>query len=236
MDHSDNQSNCTENATLGLDLSKDWTNKSLTLIRTERPQTSYSRNSQALWFDSRKNIIYCFGGDNAWDNTLLPLDSFLGFTPDGNGGGNWTEVLGFVGEKIHGTSSGMITSDNNDAYYLGGWISPGTSPTVSMHYSNIGLLQLNFATFTLTNSSELGFPFLGGVLLNVPIYGANGVLITFGGNNQDQDQIVNFNKINVFDKKEQKWYSQIAEGDIPRPRMWFCAVGVHGKGHTSYEM
>ena len=144
-----------------------------------------------------------------------------------------------MGEKpfppeIHAASSGMFTSDNNDAYYLGGFISYTTSSTASDEYRNTGLLQLDFETLTLTNSSELGFSSQGGALLNVPIYGANGVLIAFGGG--DQDHGVGLNSIKVFDKKERKWYSQIAEGDIPQPRSYFCAVGVYGKGYTSYEM
>ena len=134
----------------------------------------------------------------------------------------------------------MFTNDDNNAYYLGGKISNKTSPTVSVQYQNTGLLQLNFDTLTLTNSTDLGLSSSSGlssqagVLLNVPVYGVNGVLVNFGGG--DVKQRVGFNIINVFDKKEQKWYSQTAEGDIPRPRSLFCAVGVQGENHTSYEM
>lgn len=175
----------------------------------------------------------------AWDSVSPTVDSVWGFRPNGNGSGSWTEILGFVGEKpfpsdIHGTSDGMFTNDDNNAYYLDGNISNTSSPSVPSAYRNTGLLRLNFETLTLTNSSELGLAFSKGVLLNVPVYGVNGVLVNFGGG--DEKHGAGFNNINVFDKKEQKWYNQTAEGDIPRPRYLFCAVGVQGEKHTSYEM
>lgn len=169
-------------------------------------------------------------------------DSIQKFTLDNKGGGKWTEVLGFVGEKpfpteIDRTSSRMFTNDEKNAYSTGGFMADTTSPTRVGTQINSGLLILNFETVTLTNSSSLGLAFLGSVLLNVPIYGSQGVLLAFGGSNDDG--AAGLNVINVFDKKEQKWYQQIAEGAegvIPRPRNLFCAVGVHGKEHTSFEM
>lgn len=202
----------------------------------------YARSSQALWFDDERNVIYQFGGDNPLQNRFAPppSDSIQGFTPDGVGGGHWTEIIGLVGEKpfpsdIHGTSSGMFTSDDKDAYYAGGFISERTSPSVpNGNHQNFGLLRLNFETITLTNSSSFGLSFFRGGFLNVPVYGSRGVLLAFGGSSDKG--AVGFNIINVFDKKEHKWYPQIAEGEIPRPRDLFCAVGVHGKEHKSFEM
>lgn len=200
-----------------------------------------------MWHDDGKNIIYCFGGDNPGHDQFAPAptDSVQGFTPNDNDGdgGHWTEVLGFVGEKpfpsnIHGTSSGMFTSDEKEAYYAGGFMSKDTSPSGPAEFQvNSGLLRLNFENITLTNSSSLGLSFFRGVFLNVPIYGSEGVLLAFGGSEDRSDGVaVGLNVINVFDKKEQKWYQQFAEGDIPRPRVLFCAVGVHGKENTSFEM
>ena len=186
-------------------------------------------------------MIYCFGGDNPRQDrdAPAPSDSIQGFTPDGNGGGNWTEVLGLVGKpfpsNIHGTSSGMFTSDDKDAYYTGGFISERTSPSVPTgEYANRDLLRLNFENITFTNSSSLALSFYRGVFLNVPVYGSRGVLLAFGGSGDNGP--VGLNKIYVFDKKEQKWYNQTAEGDVPRPRDLPCAVGVHGKERKSFEM
>lgn len=168
-------------------------------------------------------------------------DSMLGFTLDGKGGGEWTEVLGLVGKKpfpsdIHSPSRGMYTGDINDGYYLGGYISSLTTPNgPDLFYNNTGMLRMHFENLTITNSSGPDVLFDFGALVDVPIYGSNGVLLGLGGTN-DQDGSIGFNTINVFDKKEYKWYSQIAEGAFPTPREFFCAVGVYGKGRTSFEM
>ena len=212
----------------------------------------YSRSSEALWYDDERNVIYCFDGDNPEVERFAPppIDSIQGFTPDGNGSGSgqWVEVLGFVGKKpfpsdIHGTSSGMFTSDEENAYYAGGFISIFTSPSNRSRSQQVnhGLLRLNFETTTFTNSSSLALSFYRGVMLNVPVFGTKGVLVAFGGSDdRSDDQSVElaagFDVINIFDKEKQKWYRQYAEGDIPRPRILFCAVGVHGKEGTSFEM
>lgn len=200
-----------------------------------------------MWHDGGRNIVYSFGGDNPGSEpdqfAPAPTDSVQGFTPNDDGGGQWKEVLGFVGEKpfpsnIHGTSSGMFTSDEKNAYYAGGFMSKNTSPSGPTEFQlNSGLLRLDFETLTLTNSTSPALSFLNSVLLNVPVYGSEGVLVAFGGSDDRSDGMaVGLNVINVFDKKEQKWYQQFAEGDIPRPRVLFCAVGVHGKENTSFEM
>lgn len=222
-----------------------WTNRSLTPVEIRRPSTLYSRSSQALWYDAERNKIYAFGGDNPiLQRSAPPLsDSIQGLTPDDNGGGQWKEILGVVGEKpfppnMHSTSSRMSTTDGKDAYYVGGVMSERTSPSVSAPeiaaIHNLGLVRFNFETTILTNSSSPALDFRFGALLNAPVYGSEDVLLFFGGGVKEAQ--VGFNIINIYDKKERKWYTQIANGDIPEPRHLFCAVGVQGKNRTSFEM
>lgn len=214
---------------------------------SERPSGLNSFNLEALWFDDQRNVIYCFGGDNDFMTYKNSSDCIQSFTPDDKGGGEWMEILGPVGKKpfpsdIHGVSNGKFTSDTNEAYYLGGNVGERSSPSgMENTYYNFGMLKLNFENLTFTNSSylELSDPLkpnfgYGGVLLNVPIYGSEGVLLDFGGGRDEFFE--GFNRINIFDKNQNKWYYQIADGDLPRPRSHFCAVGVHEKNYTSFEM
>lgn len=177
----------------------DWTNASFTPIYTERPLGLYSLRREALWFDDKRNIIYSFGGSNLDMEYKRLLDSIQGFTPNGKGGGDWKELLGAVGNKpfpsdIHGTTAGMFAGDAIDGCYLGGFISSYTSPLApNQRYNNTGLLRFNFESLTMTNSSGPESPIDHGVLLNVPIYGSSGVLLAFGGTNDQY--IVGFNNI-----------------------------------------
>ena len=187
-------------------------------MQTERPSALPSRSSQALWYDDEKNIMYAFGGDNPVAEQSPPriFDNLQGFIPNDNGGGVWTEVLGVVGRNgsfhsnMHATSSGKFTSDDKNAYFLGGFISDRTSPSsltpASEAFHNSGLLTLNFENITLRNSTSSGLAFEPGVLLNAPVYGSDGVLLSVGAGKKDQS--VGFNNISIFDKKERKWVFQ----------------------------
>ena len=208
----------------------------------------FSLNVQALWPDDKRNVVYCFGGNNFGMSYKDPSDSIQAFTPDGKGGGEWAEILGLVGEKrfpydIHAVSYGEFTSDVDEGFYLGGVMGDITTPfsnSDGLDLSN-GLLRLNFESLSFTNSTKPDIPYSSyqrtgdyGVLLNVPIYGPKGVLLLFGGGYDGF--IEGFNSINIFDKAENKWHNQTADGDVPPPRQYFCAVGVHGTNHTSFEM
>lgn len=231
-----------ENFTSAIDLSKDWTNSSLSFIRTERPPHISPLNSAALWFDYEREIIYRFGGIpshateylRSLDNPSLSIDKF---TPNDRGGGVWNEVIGLVGspfpQGITAQSNVATVSDGGTAYVLGGW-------TRDNHLAKQwapGLLSFALADQKITNSSDGGYvqdfthP---GTMINIPNYGSRGILMVLGGGNTDH--IRGFNNITIYDKGEQKWYSQVATGDIPRPRAFHCAVGIQSRGGSSFEM
>lgn len=231
-----------ENFTSGIDLSKDWTNSSLDLTRTERPPHISPLNSAALWFDDDRKIFYSFGGIKSdvteYLATLsIPSPSIGKFTPNGQGGGVWVEAMGLVGrpfpQGITPQSNGATVSDGSTAYALGGW-------TRNDHLAKLwapGLLSFDFAGQTITNSSDGGYvrdythP---GTMINIPNYGSRGILMILGGGNSNH--VRGFNNITIYDKGEQKWYSQVATGDIPRPRAFHCAVGMQSRGGSSFEM
>lgn len=234
-----------ENTTYGLDLSKDWTNSSLKMIQTERPSDSPALNNEVLWYDNKQDTIYCFGGSRAFATSVLnslspPPDSIWGFRLNGEGSASWYQVLGPVSKPfpsdIHRIASGKSASDGKSAYYLGGFGSWETSLGLpGFRLASPGLLVFNFDTLTLTNSSDSGYNSSQspGAIIDIPTYGENGVLLALpDGTNQN----IGFNNITLYDKKNQKWYSQVASGDIPDLRSDFCAVGVEGGEYPYFEM
>lgn len=229
----------TENTTCGIDLSKDWTNSSLKRIQTERPVDSSALNYEALWYDNKRDIIYCFSGAKSTATLALttrptPPDSIWGFKPDRKGSGTWSQVLGPVSvpfsSDIRRIADGRYASDGNSAYYLGGWDSAETSFNLQgARVPRPGLLKFNFDNLTMTNSSDDGYfsPFSPGAMIYVPTYGDQGILVILPGHDYTQN-IIGFNSITFYDLKTDKRYSQTASDDIPQIRSRFCAVGIEG--------
>lgn len=217
------------------------------MIQTERSSGSRALNGEVLWYDNIKNTIYCFGGDGSMVTPYLQSletlpDSLWGFRPNGEGSGAWYEVLGPVSSPfpsdIHRMSSGMSASDGNRAYYLRGYGLSETSlslPDNRMPYP--GLLIFDFHSLTMTNTSDDGYtlsPESLGHMINVPTYGDNGILIILPDERGNPG--VGFNNITLYDKKTNRRYTQVASGDIPQPRSYFCAVGIEGDEYPYFEM
>ncbi|MCJ1268773.1 hypothetical protein MMC22_008661 [Lobaria immixta] len=247
-----------DNTTYGIDLSKDWANSTLNLVQTTRPPDAVALLSESLWFDEKQNSIYCFGGRNSYANGALnslapPVESIWGFKQNDNGSAAWYQVIGPVSTtpfptNIHRLTHGISASDGSRAYYLGGLYSGDTSPSTSnVNPKDLinppGLLIFDFNTYTITNSSDGGYlsPQISGsgdsppgTMINIPTYGDNGILVILPSGRDRQDSA--FNNITLYDKQNQKWYSQITSGDIPQPRFSFCAAGVEGDGKNSFEI
>ena len=135
--------------------------------------------------------------------------------------------------------------DNERGYFLGGFASTGTSLEVSLEVGTTrpvpGLLTFTFQNLSLVNSTDAGyFPSIyanrqalnPGFMLQVPLYGVDGILIMMGGSYPGGA----FNNITIYDTYTGSWFSQDASGDIPDPREEFCAVGMQDKSNNSYEM
>ena len=246
--------------TAAIDLSKDWTNSSLSFIYTPRPSGSLALNFQVLWWDTSRNIIYCFGGERSSANSYVdsfttPPDSIWSFTLDNQGGGLWEEVIGPISNKTFPSSilrpaHGISAYDDKTAFYLGGFTSWGTSPEANLPYGSIenspGLLTFDFNTLTLTNTSKTANPQVRntwvtpGSVLNVPFFLGDEFLIVFGGGSSANYDALEaggpFNNITIYNKDSQTWTWQIATGSVPEPRISFCAVGVWDDTDESFEV
>ena len=172
-------------------------------------------------------------------HVTTPFESIWAFTPDGKGAGNWREVLGPTGAKpfpsdILRPSSGAVASNGSHGYYLGGWVKRATSPLSSEDSKELvpGLLTLKFTDLTITNTSDGVYEY--GRMVDVPSYGTSGVLILLSKGTWPH--LLPFNSISIYDKTEQKWYSQLASGAIPDPRIAYCIVGIRGIESDTFEM
>ncbi|MCJ1239231.1 hypothetical protein MMC14_007225 [Varicellaria rhodocarpa] len=241
------------NITFAIDLSKNWTNSTLDLITTVRPSDALALNYQSLWWSKQNNIVYCFGGERSYANRVVdaiitPLESIWGFSVDGHGSGAWNEVLGPISSpfppNIIRSAGAATATDDQIGYSLGGFASLGTTPEIqsaSEAFNVPGMLSFSFANLSLTNSSNTGYANdqapKSGSLLQVPMYGVDGILVAMGGLYPNSGVSPSgFNNISIYDTHTGNWYSQTASGDIPEPRQEFCAVGIQDDTDSTYEI
>lgn len=77
--------------------------------------------------------------------------------------------------------------------------------------------------------------FGSGKVVNIPTFGTGGIIILLGEGNPTE--VISFHNITIYDKTEQKWYSQVASGALPEPRSDFCIVGIPGTtASDNFEM
>jgi hypothetical protein len=249
-----------ETSTLGIDLSQDWTNASLALVSTLKPSDVPALDFPSLWWDQeqRRALLFCGGVTFPFAggaNSRPSPEAIWSFTPDGKGSGAWNEVLGPAASKpfppnIIRPSEGASASNGSHAYYIGGFADPYTTTKITSG-SQIpvpGLLSFDLDGLSITNTSDGGYfatqdPIhhaVPGAMLDVTSFGTDGLLVLLGGGNTvgSKAPITNpsFNNITIYDKANQKWYSQAATGTIPESRIFFCAVGVQSPDKSTYEM
>jgi hypothetical protein len=223
-----------------------WTNKTLNASSVERkaPGLEY----QALFVDEKRQTLYSFGGTLSQDGGIRDAapNSFYSNSsrppaiwalPLGDKPGSWSMVLGYDASKsfpsnIFQPACGSYAADDNSAYYIGGPISSwGTSiKNQSSLLNTPGILRFDFASQTLTNSSEDGGFFASrytgpnerysqpGPLYIAP-FGPNGVLISIGGRTApyqvDDESGSGYKSVFIMDKNSNTSYHQPTTGEIP---------------------
>ena len=130
-------------------------------------------------------------------------------------------------------------------YYLGGF----DSETYTSEFGhgaptpNPGLIVYNMTANTWANVSSTGYPagrisFLGG-MQHVPLFGDEGLLLIFGGDQsgptqwgQNATNLQAFSSVNIYDPSTDNWYVQQTTGDIPPAAEMFCEVGIQSDQST----
>ena len=244
------------NDTFAINLADDWTNATLDLITTQRPQdVPPAVNFGSLWWDEKRNILYQFGGEKSQlpqrDDVPVTDESIWGFIPNDSGSVIWSEYVGSTAnttwtQGIVRPSHGFSGSDGKNGYFFGGVASYFTDNYFTqLPFLIPGLLTFDFDSRLLENSTNV--PDMSsqwvpnGQIVSIPIFGAQGVLVVLGGGsgapNAGEEGNAAFNNITIFDIANNRWLWQLATGDtIPSRRNNFCAVGVQGSNHSTSEM
>ncbi|KAG8533608.1 uncharacterized protein KY384_001348 [Bacidia gigantensis] len=217
-----------QNSTLSIDLSKDWDNSTVDLIKTSKPSDMPVFNLGALWYHKTEDLIYAglVGGTSG----PTPLPSLWTFKPDQKGSGTWSQAErggSSALQAVEGLSRGPTAQGPDSAWAL--------NPQDSSNNLLPGMIQLDMGTERIQKlNTAAAFSVLGdeASLQYVPMWGRKGLLVAFGGSVTNDDKYPDNSIVPVFDVDTQQWYSQTTSGDIPAWRNWVCTAGVKSTRDT----
>lgn len=230
---------------LAIDLSKNWTNRTLNIHSSLKPEGVPNLNHPSVWYHAGENLLYT--GFSGWNSTLsdsdnLPPPSIWTFRPDGTGSGKWTQAIGpqsTLWQSLHRPSGQLEAQTPDVAFVLGGHDRSSASNPDTMG----GLVQFDMRSRSFMNKSAPCCNATGGIkrgaMHYVPTFGPAGVIIAMGGQNGASEDtiasLIDFSVVSVFDPAKQHWWNQTTTGSPPSRRIEFCTAGV-GSTNATYEM
>ncbi|KAL1841535.1 hypothetical protein VTJ49DRAFT_6964 [Mycothermus thermophilus] len=207
------------NSTLSIDISTSWTTKDVVIPTIHKPGPA--KSNVVLWTDGAAGVFYSWGGRFPHGRNVTKTSSPELWKASEEGAWVSTPEAGFL---IGGMNHGLMSSGY-----------PGSATPV------VGMLELDFKTTTVTNGTGGFSPFGDGSLIYgfaayVPTFGANGLVMLFGGYATEPSGIADFSRsygkpydletLTFFDPVSKKTYSQKATGTIPTTsRGDFCTAG-----------
>ena len=91
-----------------------------------------------------------------------------------------------------------------------------------------GMIQFDMTLRTFSNNSGNLLPgedpLYWGAMEDIPVFGPKGLLMVMGGN--DNNSLIDFGSVRMYDIAAMKWYNQTTTGDKPEPRRESCTAGL----------
>ena len=234
---------------LSIDLSRNWTNATVTIQSTTKLDGVPNLNNPSLWYHESEDLIY--SGFAGWNSTFgdgpnLPPLSLWTFKPDEIGSGTWNQTIpaqSSVWAQLTRPGQPLMAVDSTSAWVLGGttseWIWGDAAKDLIPGMVQFDMDSRLFSNFSVQCCHAVGGIYRG-ALEYVPWFGPAGIHIAMGGlqrapDNEQLRRLVSFETVSVFDPAERKWWNQTTTGSNPSPRVDFCTAGVDSTNGT-YEM
>ena len=225
---------------LSIDLSQNWTNSSVAIQSTAKPDGAPNLNGPSLWYDESRGLLYSgyVGSSSSFDidsNPQPPSPSLWTFKPGNTGSGDWNELFSpdaAVWETINRLSGPCMAWDSTTVHMIGGYIN--SNKTASAGNIRFHMSNQTFSNHTIENGVNSITGRAYGATHFVPVFGPEGVFVTMGGvdafgNNVALDSVL------IFDPSTQAWFNQTTTGNPPLPRASFCTAGISSTNNT-YEL
>ncbi|KAK4219644.1 hypothetical protein QBC37DRAFT_394525 [Rhypophila decipiens] len=174
------------NTLLSIDLTKHWTNSSVVLQSSSKPDGVPSLINGGIWTDLRNKLLYTgFAGvDSFFGKANAAPQGLWSFLPDGNGGGSW-ENLNNTADGIFVSRprpfDGSVSSGGGSGYLLGG-LSGNSS---NFQNTPRGMFSYDFSSqnpiYGRDSGSSSAFGTQDGGMVFVPFFGNLGIIISAGG-------------------------------------------------------
>jgi hypothetical protein len=228
-------------------MSKSWTASEVSLRTIERPWAS--KTNQALWTDQEAGAFWAWGGSWLEGKNMTPNEIWK-FITDGTGGGTWakeTPENPSLFTNLEQYDWGAWANTPTTGFSIGGLASGWTKKFRGSNQVIPGMVAFDMKTKVVQNGTAAFSPIdtmIAGAAEFVPTFGANGLVMVFGGlagpvNSEwrwESGVPYDLRNLTFFDPETKDAYWQIASGNIPpTPRSQFCVAGMQNSD-GGYEM
>jgi hypothetical protein len=227
--------------TISIDLSKSWTTSNVSPVITNKSSSVPLARRADMWYDQKADFVYSMGGWHYNKSGPLYLEpdavELWGFKPSSGGSVDW-QLQPWSSDplknRVTANVFGSMTATSPKGHYsLGG--STFHDPRVQFTGEDpIRELDTFHSSPNETWSSTImpDNTFLYGEAQYIDTYGAEGVIIFFGGLG---NTIKDLTTVLVYDIHTQVFYRQNTT-NAPLNRSFFCSVGAKSENNGSYEM
>ncbi len=224
---------------LSIDLSQNWTNSTVAMQSTAKPDGVPNLSGPSLWYDESRGLLYSgyVGSSSSFDVDTDPQPpplSLWTFKPDNTGSGEWNELFSSdatVWKNINRLNSPCMAWDSTTVHMIGGYLNG--NGTASAGEVRFYMPNQTFSNSTIENGINSNTGRANGATHFVPAFGPEGMFLTMGG--EDNGNLLGLDSVLIFDPSTQAWFNQNTTGNAPSPRKVFCIAGISSTNNT-YEM
>jgi hypothetical protein len=239
--------------TMAIDLTSSWTTSSVTVVATNKSAKVLESSSLLgrrpdMWYDPTVDLVYSIGGLSysadgpVFNPNVAP--TLWGFKPQSNGSVEWESQSSTINPQSAVLASnvvgGLSATSPTGHYNLGGFID------LSDDVENDGfgldeMLSYNSGNQSFYNLTLAGQHYMWGEAQYIPIYGAQGVILFFGGfwplddSVDSPSSLATLDTILVYDIYSNRFFKQQASNPPPG-RALFCSVAAGASNNESYEV
>jgi hypothetical protein len=242
--------------TIAIDLTSSWTPSSVTVVATNKSTDILAESSSLLgrrpdmWYDPTVDLVYSIGGESynldgqIFNPDVVPI--LWGFKPQSNGSVGWESRSSTMNPQSAGLTSniagGLSATLPTGHYNLGGFIN---LEFMTDSFALEEMVSYNSGNQSWYNLTLAGKHYIWGEAQYVPIYGARGIILFFGGfwpsdrlgsmESPNLSTLATLGSILIYDIHTNRFFEQLASNPPPA-RALFCSVAAGASNNESYEM